>query len=117
MQVFSSGGVSTCPPCKLSPDRSPEKSHHNYLKTYVFGARHGHSPRPKNRPKLARQVRQLGNQAQVRQTPIPELLTKPANFIHNQAPHPRIPLDTASYKLYYVNYKMGLNSALVNCLW
>jgi len=32
-----------------------------------------------------------------------------AEYIHSQGHSLKIPLDTASYKLYYVNYKIGLN--------
>ena len=36
--------------------------------------------------------------------------------IHSQGFRAKISLDTASYKLYYVNYKIGLDSAPVDCL-
>src|ERR1700740_92000 len=44
---------------------------------------------------------------------------RPANQpnIHSNPNYPKISLDTASYKLYYVNYKMSRNFASVDCLW
>lgn len=44
---------------------------------------------------------------------------RPANQpnIHSYPNHPKISLDTTSYKLYYVNYKMSRNFASVDCLW
>jgi len=71
------------------------------------------TPRASQRNK--RRTTKKQNKAATRRGPYIYAPSHQAN-IHSQANDAKIPLDTLSYKLYYVNYEISLNSSPVDFL-